>query len=61
MAPTSGACAQITVFIDPEKVDEFFKMFDAMLPKLKARPELLFFAVFTSPEEPGKITWIEQW
>ena len=61
MAPKAGACAQITVYVDPANVGEFLKAFDKIFAKLKAMPEFVFFAMFQAPEEPGKITWIEQW
>lgn len=51
----------VTVHIAPENVDKFLVAFKAIFDLVAAEPECLFFEVYRSVEEPGKISWVENW
>ncbi|KAK6951378.1 hypothetical protein Daesc_007913 [Daldinia eschscholtzii] len=51
----------VSVLIAPENVDKFLKLFKAVFDLVAAEPECLFFEVYKSVEEPGKIAWVEHW
>ncbi|KAI0597292.1 hypothetical protein F4775DRAFT_560600 [Biscogniauxia sp. FL1348] len=67
MAPPSyaqhpeGMSLQVTVHVAPENVDKFLAAFKPVFDKVAAEPECMFFEVYRSPEEPGKISWVENW
>ncbi|KAI1502917.1 hypothetical protein F5X99DRAFT_147703 [Biscogniauxia marginata] len=65
MAPSysgpEGMSLQVTVHIAPENVDKFLAAFKPVFDKVAAEPECLFFEVYRSPDEPGKISWVENW
>ncbi|KAI5923130.1 hypothetical protein F4810DRAFT_670514 [Camillea tinctor] len=58
---SEGMSLQVTVHIAPENVDKFLAAFKPVFDKVAAEPECLFFEVYRSPEEPGKISWVENW
>ncbi|KAI1389469.1 uncharacterized protein F4822DRAFT_398454 [Hypoxylon trugodes] len=51
----------VTVHIAPENVQRFLAAFKGIFDLVAAEPECLFFEVYTSAEEPGKISWVENW
>ncbi|KAI1639949.1 hypothetical protein F4809DRAFT_20993 [Biscogniauxia mediterranea] len=59
--PAEGMSLQVTVHIAPENVDKFLAAFKPVFDKVAAEPECMFFEVYRSPEEPGKISWVENW
>lgn len=61
MATTSGFSLHVTIFIDPLNVAEFFKHFKLVYEKVIAEPECTFFEVYQSPENPGELSWVENW
>lgn len=61
MAPISGFSAHITVHIDPTNVDKFFEHMRPVYDAVVAEPELLFFEIYQSPENPGELHWVENW
>ena len=52
---------QVTVYFKPEDVSRFFDAFRPTFDKVSAEPECLYFEVFQSVEDPGTISWIENW
>ncbi|KAI1486599.1 hypothetical protein F5X96DRAFT_654284 [Biscogniauxia mediterranea] len=56
-----GMSLQVTVHVAPENVDKFLAAFKPVFDKVAAEPECMFFEVYRSPEEPGKISWVENW
>ncbi|RYC62613.1 hypothetical protein CHU98_g3596 [Xylaria longipes] len=56
-----GMSLHVTVYIAPENVGRFFAAFGPVYSKVIAEPECLFFTVYQTPEEPGKISWVEDW
>lgn len=58
---TEGISLQITVHISPENVPKFFEAFKSIYEKVIAEPDCTFFEVYQSPEEPGTISWVENW
>ncbi|KAI0902915.1 hypothetical protein F4823DRAFT_569219 [Ustulina deusta] len=58
---TYGMSLHVTVYIAPENVGPFFAAFKPVFDKVVAEQECLFFEVYQSPQEPGKISWVEDW
>ncbi|QKX61756.1 uncharacterized protein TRUGW13939_08912 [Talaromyces rugulosus] len=64
MATTSqlpGISLQVTVTIAPENVPKFFELFKPVYEKVIEEPECTFFEVYISPENPGVLSWVENW
>ncbi|KAI0534756.1 hypothetical protein GGR58DRAFT_505018 [Xylaria digitata] len=61
MSFTHGLSLHVTVYVAPENVDRFFAAFKPVFNRVIAEPECLFFEVYQSPQEPGKICWVEDW
>jgi quinol monooxygenase YgiN len=57
----TGWSLHVTVYIDPENIDRFLAAFKPVFNKVVAEPECLFFEMYRSPQEPGKISWVENW
>ncbi|KAI0414065.1 hypothetical protein F5X98DRAFT_378087 [Xylaria grammica] len=58
---TTGWSLHVTVYIAPENVERFLAAFKPVFNKVVAEPECLFFEMYQSPQEPGKISWVEDW
>lgn len=56
-----GLSVQITVYIAPENLPKFWEAFKPVYDKVIAEPECTFFEVYQSPEDPGTLTWVENW
>ncbi|KAI1751698.1 hypothetical protein F4782DRAFT_175518 [Xylaria castorea] len=61
MALATGWSLHVTVYIAPENVNRFLAAFKPVFNKVVAEPECLFFEMYQSPQEPGKISWVENW
>ncbi|KAI1355186.1 hypothetical protein F5Y01DRAFT_200428 [Xylaria sp. FL0043] len=62
MIPVSTGCSlHVTVYIAPENVDNFLAAFKPVFNRVVAEPECLFFELYHSPQEPGKLSWVENW
>ncbi|KAI0440232.1 hypothetical protein F4803DRAFT_553300 [Xylaria telfairii] len=61
MPLASGWSLHVTVHIAPENVDRFLAAFKPVFDKVIAEPECLFFEMYQSPQEPGKLSWVENW
>lgn len=57
----SGSSLHVNIYIDPSNVDKFFELFKPIYEKVIAEPECRFFEVYQSPDEPGAISWVENW
>ncbi|KAH7376576.1 hypothetical protein B0T11DRAFT_324460 [Plectosphaerella cucumerina] len=51
----------VTIYIDPANKTAFFEAFKPVFDLVVAEPELIFFEVYQSPDEPGKLSWVENW
>ncbi|KAI1345088.1 hypothetical protein F5Y15DRAFT_410766 [Xylariaceae sp. FL0016] len=51
----------ITVHVAPEDATRFLEAFKPVFDLVVAEPECLFFEVYRSAEEPGRISWVENW
>ncbi|KAL4994061.1 hypothetical protein BDV10DRAFT_177598 [Aspergillus recurvatus] len=58
---SSGLSLQVTVFIAEENVPRFFEAFLPAYEKVTAEPECTFFEVYQSLENPGELSWVENW
>ena len=56
-----GVSLHVTVYIAPENVETFFKYFTPVYDKVIAEPECVFFEVYQSREDPGTISFVEDW
>ncbi|KAI1303358.1 hypothetical protein F5Y03DRAFT_385181 [Xylaria venustula] len=61
MPLATGWSLHVTVYIAPENVDRFLAAFKPVFSKVVAEPECLFFEMYQSPQEPGKLSWVENW
>ncbi|EED12005.1 hypothetical protein TSTA_000770 [Talaromyces stipitatus ATCC 10500] len=52
---------QVTVWISPGNVPKFFEALRPVYEKVIAEPECTFFEYYEDPEEPGRISWVENW
>ncbi|KAI1805192.1 hypothetical protein F4811DRAFT_236894 [Daldinia bambusicola] len=59
--PPKGFSLHVTVHIAPENVEKFLAAFKPVFDVVAAEPECLFFEVYKSPEDPGKLSWVENW
>ena len=53
-----GFSSHTSVFINPDKLDEFWEAFTPFFETSPAKPECLYFEVFEDPSVPGKISWV---
>ncbi|KAL5360382.1 hypothetical protein BJX96DRAFT_175241 [Aspergillus floccosus] len=51
----------MTVYINPENLEKFWAAFKPVYDNVSAEPECTFFEVYQSPEDPGTISWVENW
>ncbi|KAI1207254.1 uncharacterized protein F4807DRAFT_192653 [Annulohypoxylon truncatum] len=56
-----GTSLHVTVHVAPENVEKFLAAFKEVFDVVAAEPDCLFFEVYKSAEEPGKISWVENW
>ncbi|GAQ02942.1 hypothetical protein ALT_0263 [Aspergillus lentulus] len=61
MALFQGISLHMTVYIDPANLPTFWKAFKPVYEAVIAEPECTFFEVYQDPENPGAITWVENW
>lgn len=64
MAPPSfppGISVQITVFVAEENVGALFDNLKPIFDSVTALPGCTFFEIYQSPEDPGEISWVENW
>lgn len=61
MASFRGISLHMTVYIDPAKLPTFWEAFKPVYEHVIAEPECTFFEVYQDPENPGTITWVENW
>lgn len=58
---TEGVSLQVTVHISPENVPKFFEAFKPLYETVIAEPDCTFFELYQDPEDPGTISWVENW
>jgi quinol monooxygenase YgiN len=51
----------VKFYIDPTKVDEFLDALKPAYDAVIAEPECKSFEIYTLPEEPGVIKFVENW
>ncbi|KAF5506292.1 hypothetical protein CGCS363_v004279 [Colletotrichum siamense] len=51
----------VTIHLDPENVGKWFEIAKPVFEKIKAEPQLVFFELYRSPNDPGAISWLEKW
>ncbi|KAI1270756.1 hypothetical protein F5Y18DRAFT_422255 [Xylariaceae sp. FL1019] len=56
-----GISLHVTVHIAPENVERFMAAFKPVFDRVVAEPECLFFEMYQNPQEPGKLSWVENW
>lgn len=58
---SKGFSLHVTVHIAPENVDNFLAAFKTIFDVVSAEPECVFFEVYRAPDQPGKLSWVENW
>jgi quinol monooxygenase YgiN len=58
---TESLSLHMTVYIRPENLGKFWEAFKPLYDNVIAEPECTFFEVYQSPEDPGTISWVENW
>ena len=56
-----GVSLHVTIKIAPENLPIFFEAFEPIFEKVVAEPECVSFMVYQSPDDPGTLTWVEDW
>ncbi|KAI0393018.1 hypothetical protein F5Y17DRAFT_459357 [Xylariaceae sp. FL0594] len=56
-----GFSLHVTVFFAPQNVPVFFDAFKPVYEKVIEEPENRFFEVYRSTDEPGTLSWVEDW
>lgn len=51
----------VQIKIDPKNVPAFFEAMKPVFDKVVAEPNLTFFEIYQSIEDPGTISWVENW
>ena len=57
----TGLSLHVSIEIAPDNVPKFFEYFKPVYDHVVAEPECLFFEVYQSPDNPGQISWVENW
>ncbi|KAL4780398.1 hypothetical protein BJX76DRAFT_360893 [Aspergillus varians] len=57
----TGVSVHGTVTIAPENLPKFMEAFQPLYDQVAAEPECTFFEVFQQPDNPGVISWVENW
>lgn len=61
MASSEGFSLHVTVWIDPSNVDEFKKHMQPVYDMVISQPECEYFEIFQGTEDPGQLSWVENW
>jgi quinol monooxygenase YgiN len=59
--PFYGISGHVTVTVAPENIPKFLELLRAAFEKVAAEPELTFFELYQSADEPGVFRWVEAW
>ncbi|RAL10246.1 putative quinol monooxygenase [Aspergillus homomorphus CBS 101889] len=60
-SPSAGISLHVTVHISPENLPKFWEAMHPVYEKVIAEPECTFFEIYQSPENPGTLSWVENW
>lgn len=58
---SAGLSLHVTVYVDPSNVEKFLEHFKPAFEAVIAEPKCTFFDVYQDPEEPGALSWVENW
>ena len=61
MASGNGFGLHVTIHIDPSNVDKFFEHFKKVYDNVVAEPQCRLFEMYQDPENPGTLSWVEDW
>lgn len=61
MTSPEGFSLHVTVWIDPANVDKYMKHFKPVYDIVISQPECQYFEVYQSFEDPGQLSWVENW
>ncbi|KAF9881460.1 hypothetical protein CkaCkLH20_00606 [Colletotrichum karsti] len=51
----------ITVYLNPDKLQDWFEASKPVFEKVKAENGLVFFEMYQVPDTPGTVCWVEKW
>jgi quinol monooxygenase YgiN len=60
MASGPGFSLHVTIYIDPTNVSKFFEYMKPVYDAVIAEPECRF-EIYRLPENPGTLSWVEDW
>jgi quinol monooxygenase YgiN len=58
---SGGISVHIKVHLAPESVDRFLSAFKKVFDAAATEPKCTFFELYRDPENPGEISWVENW
>ena len=61
LSPSHGLTLEVTIHLLPSNVETFLTHFRPAFEAVVAEPECTFFELFTDPENPGTLHWVESW
>lgn len=56
-----GFNIQASIYVDPDKLDEFFEAIRPMCEITQDEPECVFFEAYQAQDDPGHIRLVENW
>ncbi len=56
-----GFGLHVTIHVDASNVDKFLDAMETIMKEVTQEPELLYMELFQDPENPGTISWVENW
>lgn len=51
----------ITVYVAPENAEKYLEIFKDVFATISAEPELRYMEVYQALDNPGTISWVENW
>lgn len=59
--PFHGVSVHATITIDPADVPAFYKLLKPVYDDVIAEPECTLFEVYENPNNPGEISYVQNW
>ncbi|KAL5337369.1 hypothetical protein BJX70DRAFT_245006 [Aspergillus crustosus] len=58
---TPSLSLHVNISIAPENLPRFFEALKPAFEKVTAEPECTFFEIYQDPQNPGELSWVENW
>ncbi|KAL4863012.1 hypothetical protein BDV12DRAFT_189970 [Aspergillus spectabilis] len=56
-----GISLHVSISIAEENVPKFVEAMGPIYEKVTAEPECTFFEIYQNPQNPGELSWVENW